>query len=357
MVEPTEKAASRAKAVIRHQEAFKLALSMTLFYWLALYTNWPLPHYGAFAIAIISLDTTKATIEKGLMRFFGTVAGVIIGLLLLGLFNHDSWAMLVALSLYILIIGAVMEVSRYPYAWYMTAFVPLVVWGDTYPHFENAFYFGTFRWLETTAGIVIYSMVELVFWPQPEKTPAADNDTDIVNNQESDTKADSTLNRLWNSSILIKALFPPLVFIVSFMVWYLVYLPPGPKVPMLAALFSLVFLRESVAPTFKLWPVIAALILLVVAPICWLIMPRLSTGEELLTLVFIFTFITGELGGFSPPLKVLLLILFAVMAGISNQQSFSFQGPVDGALLFLLAGMIITVVYYLFEPFIPKNKT
>ena len=98
--------------------------------------------------------------------------------MLLGLFNSGPWVMLAALSVHLWIIGVLMKASRYPYAWFMAAFVPLVVWGDTYPHFENAFYFGTFRWLETTTGVMIFSMVELVFWPQTEGESAPTENDD-----------------------------------------------------------------------------------------------------------------------------------------------------------------------------------
>lgn len=357
MVPAPDRAAARAKAVIRHQQAFKLALSMTLFYWLALYMNWELAHYGAFAITIISLGTAKASIARGLMRFFGTTAGVLVGFVLLGLFNHDPWAMLAALSLHMLIIGVVMQASRYPYAWYMAAFVPLTVWADTYPHFENVFSFGTFRWLETTAGVIIFSLVELIFWPQPETESTRDNeDAGTGADQGSAAPAPPALKPLWNSTNLIKSLFPPLAFMVACVVWYLVYLPPGSRVPMLVGILSLVFLRESIAPPWQLFSGFVVVILFVAAPICWMVMPRLSTGAELLTLVFLYTFVAGELGGFVPPLKLLMVYQFVAMAGISNQQVYSFQGPIDGALLFLLAGIIIILVYYLFEPFIPKSE-
>ena len=275
MAPPLDRTAVRSHAVIRHQQAFKLALSMTLFYWLALSMNWELPQYGALAIAIISLGTAKASIHRGLMRFIGTIAGVLVGFVLIGLFNHDPWAMLAALSLHMLIIGVVMQASRYPYAWYMTAFVPLIVWGDNYPHFESVFYFGTFRWLETTAGIVIYSIVELVFWPQTEgEGTRNEGDAEISADQGADAKAHTALNPLWNSTNFIKALFPPLVFIVGCVFWYWVYLPPGAKVPMFAGNLALVFVRESVAPPWKIWPAAAAIVLFVIAPICWAVRPR-----------------------------------------------------------------------------------
>ena len=64
---------------IQLQEAFKLALSMMLFYWLALWNDWDLPKYGALAIVIISLSTTGASLNKGfnilLNLFFDGLCG------------------------------------------------------------------------------------------------------------------------------------------------------------------------------------------------------------------------------------------------------------------------------------------
>ena len=56
---------------VQLQEAFKLALSMTLFYWLALWMNWDLPKFGALAIVVVSLSTTGASLNKGVMRVAG----------------------------------------------------------------------------------------------------------------------------------------------------------------------------------------------------------------------------------------------------------------------------------------------
>ena len=84
--------ADHSQTIFHLQQAFKLALSMVLFYWLALWMNWDEPKYGALAIVIISLGTTGATIEKGLMRIVGTTVGVAAGFLILSLFNHDRWA-------------------------------------------------------------------------------------------------------------------------------------------------------------------------------------------------------------------------------------------------------------------------
>ena len=49
-------------------------------------------------------------------------------------------------------------------------------------------------------------------------------------------------------SRLIHALFPPAAFIAAFFFWVLMYPPPGPKVPMIAAILALVILRTPMNP-------------------------------------------------------------------------------------------------------------
>ena len=520
------------------QQAFKLALSMLLFYWLALTMDWDEPQYGGLAIVIISLGTTGATIQKGVTRLAGTLVGVIVGFLLLGLFHHDRWAMMIAFAVYLTVIGYFMQTSRNSYAWYVAAFVPLVVWGDNYPHFNNAFYFGIFRFLETAVGALIYTMVDLVLWPrcagdqlgpqgltlwaelrelfaqyrqQLSAERHADAPSDLrtklagtlaqtlatLSTAYADTPSVSSqkrvwatwqvnaracvdalelwreslddcraldLNRLlpglnpaldmldkrferlvvrwqqvttdanaadsddgsllepisldldrtqcaalshfdraallsfcgqlqildrssrdllqamrvlagiearpsfraipiaqaifqpsrWDVGRLIQALFPPAAFIAAFVFWVVVDPPTGAKIPMFAGILSLVLLRTPMNP-MALLPVLFLSIFLVVAPVYWLLMPMLGSGLELLSLVFVYSLVFGYLGGRSPALKSGPMIMFVTMTGISNQQHYSFQGPVDGALMIVLAGTILTVVYFMFSPMRPED--
>ena len=501
------------------RQAFKLALSLVLFYWLALTTNWDVPIYGALAISLISLDTTGATIEKGMMRFLGTTVGIFVGLFVLALCNYDRWALLVAFSIYLAIIGYFMQASRYKYAWFVAAFVPLVVWADNYPNFESAFYFGVFRYLETTVGILIYTTVDLVFWPRtagsqleeqgmqfwtsvgeffrsirptgaskrepndntelPAKLTAnlnlltstldsayidsldvreqaavweawrlhagrfvdallawqaavnspttqtqstdsfggpqidviekrierlttlwqAVDHEDLVSSREDaslllplefgepvagsgaeqlesleeesrqllkiqrellgwdrDPQIDSSprqeyFARLfgWDTDRMIQSLFPPLSFIAGFVFWIWMNPPAGPKVPFFTGNYALILLRTPM----NLPSVVILMLLitfLVVAPIYWLVMPALSTGVELLSLIFVYSMVFGFIGGRSPAVKTFALLMFFAMTGISNEQSYSFNGMVDGGMMMLLAGIITTGIYSLFKP-------
>ncbi|MHC5009069.1 MAG: FUSC family protein, partial [Planctomycetota bacterium] len=126
---------------VQTQEAFKLALSMTLFYWLALWMNWDMPKYGGLAIALISLGTTGASLHKGVLRLVGTTAGLAVGMLGLALFAQDRWGTLLFLTSYLTIISYFMQTSRYSYAWYVAGFLAPLVWSATYGKVDHAFHY------------------------------------------------------------------------------------------------------------------------------------------------------------------------------------------------------------------------
>lgn len=148
------------------QEAFKLALSMVLFYWLALSMNWELPKYGALAIAVISLDTTGASLRKGVMRVIGTTFGLAIGLVAIASFVQDRWGAMAFFVIYILVLNYFMLGSRYAYAWNIAAVLPALIWAATYGNTDAAFGFAAFRYLETTAGVIIFTLVSALLWPR-----------------------------------------------------------------------------------------------------------------------------------------------------------------------------------------------
>ena len=155
-----------SETIVRAQQAFKTALSLVLCYWLALWMNWDLPKYGALAIVLISLDTTGASLQKGVMRMIGTTVGLAVGLLGLALFAQDCWLTLLYHASYLIVVGYFMQASRYPYAWFVAGFLPSLVWATTYGKVDNAFHYAIFRYLETSAGIVIYTLVSVLLWPR-----------------------------------------------------------------------------------------------------------------------------------------------------------------------------------------------
>lgn len=151
---------------IQLQEAFKLALSMMLFYWLALWNDWDLPKYGALAIVIISLSTTGASLNKGFMRVAGTGLGALAGFVLLSWFSQSPLGMLLATAAYLVVTGYFLQTSRQGDIWFNAGFLAVAVWSSSYMKVDTAFDFATTRFLETAAGVLLFTIVSALFWPR-----------------------------------------------------------------------------------------------------------------------------------------------------------------------------------------------
>ena len=151
---------------VQLQEAFKLALSVTLFYWLALALNWPSPKNGAIAIAVTSLATVGDSLNKGLLRILGTALGVVAGLLILAGFAQSRWGFMLAMAAYVVAVSYVLQNSRHGYAWFLAGMTAAVVWSSSYLKVENAFEVGLFRFVETAGGVAVYTVVSLALWPR-----------------------------------------------------------------------------------------------------------------------------------------------------------------------------------------------
>jgi len=151
---------------IQLQEAFKLALSLTLFYWLALYMDWDMPQYGALAIVVTSLSTSGASFNKGIMRVTGTGLGALAGFVLLFWFSQSPLGMLLATAVYVIFVGYFIQTARQSDTWFNAGLIAVAVWSSSYMKVDTAFHFATTRFLETAAGVLLFTIVGALFWPR-----------------------------------------------------------------------------------------------------------------------------------------------------------------------------------------------
>ena len=523
---------------IQLQEAFKLALSMVLFYWLALWMNWDLPKFGALAIVVISLSTTGASINKGIMRVVGTGIGALAGFALLSGFAQSPLGVLLAVAVYLVAIGYFIQTARQGDIWFNAGFMPVAIWASSYMQVESAFHIANARFLETAAGVLIFSIVSALLWPRTSGQPlrqkghaiwegfselyslyrrrlageipsagaaklraklagdyqqmlatleAAYSDTPVVRSRKQawellrsdlrlfgdaqelwresiddcrqldlhallpgldaaldtleqrlrqgsslwqpdgqDTNAVSpddrsllapietgidaaagerlsafehaalmnfigqlqildqssrsllqTLHVLagheplgslqararepdpfrpsrWNPERLLAALFPALCWSVAWLFWFYVQPPGGPAIPMMAAAFSLSMVMSPVN-LIGLLIVLLLSMFITVAPVYMFVMPALDSGFALLTLIFIYTFVFGYLGGKSPVLKLGPLMMFVMMVDITNEQTYSFIALVTAGLIMLLGVSVVVIVDRLLSPMHPEQ--
>ena len=155
----------------RVKEAIKTALAMTIAYGISLAMGWDKPHWAGFAVAVISLSTTGQSLNKGLMRILGTFLGVGMAFLLIALFPQQRWGFMAVVSLYIAFCTYMLAGPRYPYAWYVAAFVCLVIAASSSADAEQTFRVGMMRLQETGLGILVYSLIAVFLWQQNSAGP------------------------------------------------------------------------------------------------------------------------------------------------------------------------------------------
>jgi uncharacterized membrane protein YccC len=150
---------------IHLQEAFKLALSISLFYWFTLSMNWAMPKYGVLAIAVVSTATAGDSLLKGVIRSFGTILGAMIGFALLVIFPQNPFGLMLAVAVLLTFATYMAQTSRNPGVWTIAAIMFILVWFVGYINPQNSFHFAVFRILETVTGVLFYTLVSVLLWP------------------------------------------------------------------------------------------------------------------------------------------------------------------------------------------------
>jgi uncharacterized membrane protein YccC len=151
------------------KEAIKIALAMTIAYYVALRFSWLNPTWSGITVAFISLPTAGQSLQKALLRMGGTLLALVAGLFYLGLFPQDRWLFFISFSPYLAFVSYKMTGKNGQYFWFVAAFVSMMIITAGPGSSEHAFNFGMYRTLETLMGIVIWTLVSVFIWPRSNR--------------------------------------------------------------------------------------------------------------------------------------------------------------------------------------------
>ena len=174
--EATDPQAAEAalQKIAKLQYAVKTALSLTLAYMIPMAMGWPQPQTAATTVMLIAATgAVSESLQKGVMRIIGSVAGAIIGLSLIALFPQER-------MIYLLVVSTTVALIIYLYNAYqgdstvflLTAVTILMVFngGDA----EGSFLMGVDRAFMTAFGVIVYTVVASMLWPvHPEENTEA----------------------------------------------------------------------------------------------------------------------------------------------------------------------------------------
>lgn len=149
----------------RVKEAFKTALAMTIAIGIALHMDWDKPMWAGFAVAFISLATIGQSLNKGIMRLFGTFLAVFAALFIIALFAQDRWLFMLSLSIWVGFCTYMMGGEKNQYVWHVGSFACVIIAMDAGVDPVNAFDMAMLRTQETGLGILVYTLVSVFLWP------------------------------------------------------------------------------------------------------------------------------------------------------------------------------------------------
>ena len=150
---------------IRFKESVKTALAMTIAYGAALAMDWDNPSWAGVAVAVISLATVGQSLNKGVLRIFGTLLAVIVALMIIALFPQDRWLFTLLLSIWVGFCTYMMGQGKYDYFWLVSGFVAVIIAVQASSSSVDAFDIAILRAQETGLGILVYSLVAVLLWP------------------------------------------------------------------------------------------------------------------------------------------------------------------------------------------------
>ena len=152
----------------RAKQAIKTALAMTIVYAISLGMGWKNPYWAGFAVAVISLSTVGQSLNKGVMRMFGTFVAAAAALAFIAWFAQERWWFIGVLSVYLGFCTYMVTGNKRVYFWWCCAFVCLVIAvhaaGDAHP-FPTA----VLRIQQTGMGILVYTLVSVFLWPSSNR--------------------------------------------------------------------------------------------------------------------------------------------------------------------------------------------
>ncbi|MGB1142459.1 MAG: FUSC family protein, partial [Halioglobus sp.] len=173
---PAEMSGLSAAKTAKLYYATKTALSLTLAYLIPMAMGWPQPQTAAITVMLIAAaGAVSESLQKGVMRVIGTVAGAVIDLSLVALFPQDRMTYLLAVSLVVAAIVYLYNAYQADGTVFMlTAVVTMMVFngGDA----EGAFLYGVDRAFMTAFGVLVYTVVASMLWP----VKSADNTREMA---------------------------------------------------------------------------------------------------------------------------------------------------------------------------------
>ncbi len=314
----------------RFKYAFQVALALVIAYGLALAWDWERPRWVAFAVIAIALPHTGISRNRGIQRLLGTLFAAVVALVIIALFPQDRWLFVLAVSTWLGICTYMMGFSGQSYFWHCAGFVASIIAMTAANSQGDSFRIAIDRTLESGLGIIVYTAVSFLVWPNRDETapPAAKVPELFFPDRDQ----------------VVAGLRVFIVYWLSFLV--VVYVPAFPTGLNFLAPMGAFAMAVAATPQLPIKALYKPIILgLAIASFLYMfIMPRLEGFTQLGLLIFVVTLVFAY-RYYSPAdtlSRLLVLVIFSALTGINNDQAYTFAAISNNVLIFV--GVLVLLI-------------
>lgn len=323
--------------------AMLAASSITLALGLAYAFHLERPYWAGVAAMVLSQSAQGESLQKGLWRVVGTVAGALAGMAVLASFGESLFSLLVAYCILLSLLGSAMKGSRYSYFYYSTALMAVLVASQS--HSEAPFSIASARMQENFMGIAAYTLCALCLRPRvatKEIGGLKDFGRDLLHDTLSPMEREELREKIQAGASTALAL------VLLTAVWQ-TFSPPGTESPLFIEIGALFVLLACMVGRFASWQLLLAFAAgILVAFILYAdVLPRLVGFPELGLVVFFLTFTMAWIlprpeQGMA---RMGTLLPVFVLSGVGGE-IFSPEGFLAGATGLLCAALGVGLVFY-----------
>jgi uncharacterized membrane protein YccC len=144
--------------------ALKTCLALVVGYGLAFLLNFS-AQTTAITVLILNTRYLGSSVDKGVLRITGTLAGAVVALFLMGFLAQERFLFIFVVAVLNAFLFYMMQGSRYPYAWFVCAMTILIVGFGSVENPDNIFHLAVSRVSGVILGIISSLLVHGLLRP------------------------------------------------------------------------------------------------------------------------------------------------------------------------------------------------
>ncbi len=167
---------------LRWLTAFKAALASVIAIGIAMGLGWQKPYWAGISVMVVTLPYVGASLEKGIMRFFGTILAGVCIYLISGAFPQNQLGYALCLFGAITFAGYMSTGKFYPYTFFLGGITISIIGAQTFNNLESLWSVTYFRTSEICLGVLVALAVNALIFPQNAGRVLARKATDVMDN-------------------------------------------------------------------------------------------------------------------------------------------------------------------------------